>query len=157
MLKIDIFAIGNRLPSWVSEGVEEYTRRLPKNINLNWNHFRLQSKNGSKNAVIARNKQGEKFLAAIPSGSKVIALDERGDAWSSKNLANTLSNWMFDSEYICILIGGPDGLSPKCLERADHIWSLAPITLPHFLVRIILVEQLYRACSINLGHPYHRE
>ena len=80
-----------------------------------------------------------------------------GDAWSSKNLANTLSNWMFDSEYICILIGGPDGLSPKCLERADHIWSLAPITLPHFLVRIILVEQLYRACSINLGHPYHRE
>ena len=157
MLKINVFAIGNRLPNWVSEGVEEYTRRLPPIINLKWNHFRLQSKEGSKNVSIARKKLGEKFLAAIPSGSKVIALDEGGDAWSSMDLANNLSNWMFDGEYICILIGGPDGLSPKCLERAHQVWSLAPITLPHFLVRIILVEQLYRACSINLGHPYHRE
>jgi len=156
-LKIKVLAIGNRLPAWVSSGIEEYAKRLPTDIHLEWSQFRLQSKFSSKTAAIAREKQGEKFLAAIPVASTVIALDEGGDAWSSKELANTVSNWILDKKYICMLIGGPDGLSPKCLERADQIWSLAPITLPHSLVRIILVEQLYRACSINRGHPYHRE
>ena len=157
MLKIDIFTVGNRPPTWVSTGVEEYTRRLPSNINLKWKQFRLQSKSSYKNASISREKEGDKFLSAIPSRSKVIALDEGGELFASRDLANNLNNWIFEDECICILIGGPDGLSPKCLERADHIWSLSPITLPHFLVRIILVEQLYRASSINLGHPYHRD
>jgi 23S rRNA (pseudouridine1915-N3)-methyltransferase len=86
----------------------------------------------------------------------VIALDGRGRAWSTEELADTLASWLADGRDLALLVGGPEGLAEACIERADGIWSLSPLTFPHPLVRVILAEQLYRAWSILQGHPYHR-
>lgn len=94
--------------------------------------------------------------ASIPRQSRVIALDGRGEAWSSEALARQLNAWMLEGRDLCFLIGGPDGLAPQCLMAAHQKWSLGPLTLPHALVRILLVEQIYRALSQLSNHPYHR-
>ena len=94
--------------------------------------------------------------AAIPAGCLVIALDVAGGAWSTEVLAERLQGWLADGRDVVLLVGGPDGLSPDCLACADLKWSLSALTYPHALVRIIIAEQLYRAWTINAGHPYHR-
>ena len=86
----------------------------------------------------------------------MVALDQRGKAWSTEQLSAELRNWQMDGRDVCLLIGGPDGLGKACVDRADKRWSLSELTLPHPLVRVVLVEQLYRAWSMNQGHPYHR-
>ena len=149
--------IGNRPPAWVTEGVEEYTKRLSTEIKLQWRQFKQQNGTGAKKSDSDHCKVNKKLLAAIPKGFKIIALDERGESWSSLQVAARMNDWALNTGRVCILIGGPNGLSAECLRRADQIWSLGPITLPHSLVRIILAEQLYRAFTINKGHPYHRE
>jgi 23S rRNA (pseudouridine1915-N3)-methyltransferase len=101
-------------------------------------------------------KEGQQMLEAIGSGDKVIALDVLGKAWSTETLAEQLQNWQFEGNNISLLVGGPDGLAPDCLARADQKWSLSALTMPHPLVRILLAEQLYRAWTINNNHPYHR-
>ncbi len=157
MLQINVHTIGNRPPAWVTEGVEEYGKRLSGEIKLQWRHFKHKHVRGAQKLGIDNCKVSEKLLAAIPDGFKIVALDEQGEYWTSFQLAARLDEWSADNGRVCILIGGPNGLSSECLLRADQIWSLGPITLPHFLVRIILAEQLYRAVTINKGHPYHRE
>ncbi len=101
-------------------------------------------------------KEGQKILAAIPPQHLVIALDERGQAWNTLQLAKQLKNWREEQSKICLIIGGPDGLSDAVRQRANYIWSLSPLTLPHPLVRVIIAEQIYRAWSIMTNHPYHR-
>ena len=92
----------------------------------------------------------------LPEGDRVIALDVRGSAWSTEQLAEELSDWQMAGTNVSLLIGGPDGLSRDCLQRARQRWSLSALTLPHPLVRVVLAEQLYRAWTITAGHPYHR-
>ena len=101
-------------------------------------------------------KEGEAMLKAIAPSDKVIALDVLGKSWSTEKLASQLSDWQFEGCDFCFLIGGPDGLAPECLARADAKWSLSALTMPHPLVRIMLAEQLYRAWTITVGHPYHK-
>ena len=96
------------------------------------------------------------MLARIGSGHWVIALDVKGRSWSTPKLAQQLAAWQMDGRDVDLLVGGPDGLGEACRKRADQSWSLSALTLPHPLVRVLLVEQLYRAWSINQGHPYHR-
>ena len=96
------------------------------------------------------------MLAAIPAGSIVIALDVLGKSWSTEQLASQLDQWLASGQDVALLVGGPEGLSPACLQRADLKWSLSALTFPHPLVRIILAEQLFRAWSILSNHPYHR-
>lgn len=96
------------------------------------------------------------MLAAIPRGSHVVALDGRGKAWSSEELAAQLSAWRMAGRDPVFLIGGPDGLAATALARADQRFSLGALTFPHMLVRLILAEQLYRAVSLLGNHPYHR-
>ncbi len=98
----------------------------------------------------------KKILAAVAPADKVIALDVRGKSWSTEQLAQQLKDWQMSGDNYSILIGGPDGLSPACLARADLCWSLSDLTLPHPLVRVLLAEQLYRAWTITVNHPYHR-
>lgn len=105
--------------------------------------------------VLAR--EGEQILKAIPDGDRVIALDVGGKTLSTPELAAQLADWQMSGENYSMLIGGPDGLSRECLGRADRCWSLSRLTLPHPLVRILLAEQLYRAWTITVNHPYHRE
>lgn len=96
------------------------------------------------------------MLAALPSNCLTIALDLTGASWSSTELSRRLSDWMHSGRDVALLIGGPDGLTQECLDRADLKWSLSRLTLPHALVRVVLAEQIYRAWSILQGHPYHR-
>ncbi len=95
-------------------------------------------------------------MAQIPAAAKVVALDVLGNSWSTEKLAANLADWQMTSPDVCLLIGGPDGLSTDCLKRADVKWSLSALTMPHPLVRVLLSEQIYRAWTINQNHPYHR-
>lgn len=155
-LRITIIAVGTRMPDWVQAGVSEYQKRFGADINLQWKEIALG--NRGKNADIARAMaaEGEQMLAAIGKGDRVVALDVLGKPWSTPQLAQELAQWQQGGQGISLLIGGPDGLTADCLARADQKWSLSALTLPHPLVRILLVEQLYRAWSINHNHPYHR-
>jgi 23S rRNA (pseudouridine1915-N3)-methyltransferase len=101
-------------------------------------------------------EEGEALLAAVPRDAQVIALDGRGSAWSSEQLAEQLKRWRMDGRELAFLIGGADGHADAVLQRADQRWSLGPLTLPHMLVRLVVAEQLYRAAMIVAGHPYHR-
>jgi 23S rRNA (pseudouridine1915-N3)-methyltransferase len=112
----------------------------------------------SKNSDLARamEKEGEAMLAAIGKGDTVLALDVKGKPWSTEQLAEQLAQWRMSGTNYSLLIGGPDGLAATCLALASIKWSLSPLTLPHPLVRIVLIEQLYRACTILQNHPYHK-
>jgi 23S rRNA (pseudouridine1915-N3)-methyltransferase len=155
-MRATLIAVGERMPGWVSEGYSEYAKRLSRDLPLQL--LEISSKLRGKSNDIARviADEGQAMLAAIPKGAHVVALDARGKAFSSEQLAEQLARWRMLGNDLAFLIGGPEGLAPAALERADQQWSLGPATLPHALVRIILAEQLYRAQSLLGNHPYHR-
>jgi len=144
------------MPSWVTTGYSEYTRRLPRECSLQLVEIPVSKRHKSLPAARAMQEEGQLMLAAIPAGCLVIALDVAGRVWSTEALAERLQDWMGGGRDVALLVGGPDGLAPDCLARADLRWSLSALTYPHTLVRILIAEQLYRAWSINAGHPYHR-
>ena len=149
-----LIAIGERMPGWVSAGYAEYAKRLAHDLPLQLVEISTKSRNRDVARAIA--DEGAAMLAAVSKSAHVIALDGRGKPWSSEELAAQLGRWRMLGKDLAFLIGGPDGLAPAVLERADQRWSLGPATLPHPLVRIIVAEQLYRAVSQLGNHPYHR-
>ncbi len=144
------------MPSWVVEGYREYARRLPRECSLQLVEIPPAKRHKSLTAEQARRQEGQALLAALPKDCSVVALDVRGKQWSTEALAEHLDDWLVSGRDVALLVGGPDGLSAACLDRADQRWSLSRLTYPHALVRIVLAEQLYRAWSISAGHPYHR-
>jgi len=154
-MHIRVLAVGARQPSWVTEAVREYARRLPKNWRFSL-HELPTAKREKHAGDGAKAEEGRSILAALGEGERLIALDEGGRQVSSSGLSAWLSDWQSDGRDVGLVIGGPDGLSAECLERADTSWSLSKLTLPHGMVRVLLVEQLYRAWSLQVGHPYHR-
>ncbi len=156
-MRLHVVAVGRRLPAWVEAGYREYARRLPPQCRLELREIAPGPRAGGGGAVRAMAREGEKMLQAIPGDAYVVALDERGSAWRTRELAGQLSGWMHAGRDVAFLVGGPDGLAPGCLERAHTRWSLSPLTLPHALVRVLLAEQIYRAWSLLENHPYHRE
>lgn len=155
-MRIHLLAVGTRMPSWVVEGYREYTKRLPRECSLQLVEIPPAKRHKSLSAEQARQQEGQAILAALPKDCSVVALDVRGKPWSTETLATQLDDWLVSGRDVALLVGGPDGLSDACLERADQHWSLSALTYPHALVRIVLAEQLYRAWTINTGHPYHR-
>jgi 23S rRNA (pseudouridine1915-N3)-methyltransferase len=156
-MRLTIIAVGGKMPAWVTQGVSEYDRRMPRELKIQWRDIPLARRGRDTSAAALRAKEGEKILAAIAPADKVIALDVKGKSWSTEQLAEQLGHWQMSGDNYSLLIGGPDGLSQECLSRASLRWSLSDLTLPHPLVRILLAEQLYRAWTINTNHPYHRE
>jgi 23S rRNA (pseudouridine1915-N3)-methyltransferase len=144
------------MPAWVTAGYTEYARRLPHECSLQLVEVPVSKRRKSLPAARAMQEEGQLMLAAIPAGCLVVALDVTGKTWSTEVLAERLQQWMAGGRDVALLVGGPDGLAPECLASSDMTWSLSALTYPHALVRIILAEQLYRAWSINAGHPYHR-
>ena len=144
------------MPSWVSEGYQEYAKRLPRECRLQLLEVPLSKRHKSMTAAQAKQQEGKAMLAALPKDCTVIALDVSGKSWGTEDLARNLDDWLGSGRDVALLVGGPDGLSPSCLDRADRCWSLSALTYPHPLVRIVLAEQLYRAWTLNTGHPYHR-
>lgn len=144
------------MPSWVSEGFAEYRKRLSRDLPLELVEIPLGARGKGRDPARAIAEEGAAVLAALPRDAHVVALDGRGKTWSSEQLAAELARWRMQGRDLAILIGGPDGHAAEVMDCADQCWSLGPLTLPHMLVRIVLAEQLYRAMSINAGHPYHR-
>lgn len=154
---INLIAVGTRITLWADNGFKDYQKRLPPECKLKLVQIPLSKR--TKNSRISQHIEEEekKILAAIPKKSRVIALDVMGQMWNTQQLAQSLQQWQLERQDISLLIGGPDGLGSTCLSKAERIWSLSALTLPHALVRILVAEQLYRAWSLLQGHPYHRE
>ena len=155
-MKVQLIAVGTKMPSWVQQGYGEYAKRLPKDlapnlIELNPGH---RAKNASLSAAIA--SEGQAIMNAMPAGDRVVALDVQGKPWSTEQLAAKLADWRMEGVNLSFVIGGPDGLADTVLDRADAKWSLSNLTLPHPLVRVVFIEQLYRAWTLLNGHPYHK-
>lgn len=145
------------MPRWVCDAYSEYVKRFPSEYRLCMHEIAIEKRNSvQKDLTPYVKREGEHMLAKISPQSHVIALEVQGQAWSTEEVAQRLANWQQRFRRIAFLIGGPDGLAPTCLAAADEKWSLSRLTLPHPLVRIVLIEQLYRAWSINNHHPYHR-
>ena len=155
-MNIYLISVGNRMPRWVVEGYEEYAKRLPGECNLQL--IEIAPGHRGKNADTARilRDEGERMLKAVPKGSRIVALDVLGKAWSTEQLSDRLARWMADGPDLALLVGGPEGLDPACLSAAELHWSLSALTMPHPLVRVVVAEQLYRAWSLMRNHPYHR-
>jgi 23S rRNA (pseudouridine1915-N3)-methyltransferase len=153
---IHLIAVGTRMPDWVEQGYAEYAKRMPPENKLVL--VEIAAGKRSKNSDIKRltQQEGEKMIAAIPKGAKVVALDVLGQACSTEQLSQELKNWQASGQDIALLIGGPEGLADECLQLATQKISLSKLTLPHPLVRVVLAEQLYRASTILKGHPYHK-
>ncbi|MGH8090301.1 MAG: 23S rRNA (pseudouridine(1915)-N(3))-methyltransferase RlmH [Rudaea sp.] len=147
-----LIAVGERMPAWVQNGYAEYAKRLSRDLPLELIEVSAKSRDPAR----AMAEEGAALLAAIPKGAHVVALDGRGKAWSSEDLAQQLARWRMQGKDLAFLVGGADGLTPDVFSRADQRWSLGPATLPHPLVRIVVAEQLYRAVSVLANHPYHR-
>lgn len=156
-MRIQIVAVGTKMPTWVEQGYKEYERRFNSEVSLYLTEIPAGKR--GKNADIKRilQKEGELSLAAIPKGNKIVTLEVTGRALTTHELASNLEKWQMDGRDISLLIGGPEGLAPECIAVSEQKWSLSALTLPHPLVRIILAESLYRAWSLNTNHPYHRE
>jgi 23S rRNA (pseudouridine1915-N3)-methyltransferase len=160
-VKLRIVALGHKAPDWVSAGFEDYARRMPREARIELVELKpgARSAQNPSEAAVERILAAEKdrILAAIPAGSVKIALDERGKALSTADLAKRLAGWMQDGRDVAFLIGSADGLDAGLKKDADLLLSLSAMTLPHAMVRVLLAEQLYRAISLLQNHPYHRE
>jgi len=156
-MRLTALAVGTRMPPWVEQGVDEYVRRLPKEYRFGFREIALARRGGDRTPQQLCTLEGEHMLKAVAAGDRVIALDVQGKSWSTERLAGNLRDWQMNGENVAFLIGGPDGLSSDVLQRSDQRWSLSDLTLPHPLVRVLLAEQLYRAWTITVNHPYHRE
>lgn len=155
-MHLRLLAVGDRQPAWVDDAFAVYSGRFPRE----WK-FRLdvvptarRSKNDKSGQAMAA--EGESILQRVSSNEQLVLLDERGKQFTSKRLASQLSDWQSDGRDVCLVIGGPDGVSDAVRKRSNSIWSLSQLTLPHGMARVLLAEQLYRAWSLQTGHPYHR-
>ena len=155
-MKCRLIAAGTRLPDWVNAGFREYQKRLRAPLVLELLEIPVASRRAGENPQRAVAHEGAAMLAALSRDDYVVALELSGRSMSTVELKDWLAQRLEDGRPLAMLIGGPDGLAPSCLERADQLWSLSPLTLPHALVRIVVGEQLYRAMSLRAGHPYHR-
>jgi len=155
-MRIQIIAMGDRMPAWVEQGYQEYARRMGSEIQLQLHELSPEKRGKSADTRRILDKEGERILQTIPDGSEVVALDRQGRELPTEALADKLRGWLGSGRDLALLIGGPEGLSAACLQRADWRLSLSAMTFPHPLVRIMLAEQIYRAYSILKNHPYHK-
>ncbi len=156
-MKLLIVAVGQRVPDWAQTAWDDYTKRFPSELKIELKTIKTEPRTNNKNTTALMLAERERIEAAIPKGARIIVLDERGKHTSTVQLAQRLTDWQLGGTDVTIVIGGPDGLDPEFKKSAQETLRLSDLTLPHAMVRVLLVEQLYRAWSVNAGHPYHRE
>lgn len=156
-MKLLVIAVGQRMPDWAQTAWADYAKRFPPELRLELKAIKTEPRSGGRTTEQIMTAERQRIEAAIPSGTHVVALDERGSALTTAALAAKLSQWQGQGGDVALLIGGPDGLHPALRQAAHERIRLSDLTLPHAMVRVLLVEQLYRAWSINAGHPYHRD
>ncbi len=151
-----IVAVGQRVPDWAQTAWDDYAKRFPHELKIELKTVKTEPR-GSKTLDTLYAAERARLDAVIPKGSRIVALDERGAAVTTTALADKLKTWQLASDDVALVIGGPDGLDPAFKQAAHERIRLSDLTLPHAFARVLLIEQLYRAWSINAGHPYHRE
>jgi 23S rRNA (pseudouridine1915-N3)-methyltransferase len=155
-MKLLIVAVGQRVPDWAQTAWDEYAKRFPFELKVELKAVKTEPR-GSKSLETLYAAERQRIEEAIPKGCRIVVLDERGTSLTTKALAARLQNWQLESDDVALVIGGPDGLAPAFRQAAHERIRLSDMTLPHAMARVLLIEQLYRAWSINANHPYHRE
>jgi 23S rRNA (pseudouridine1915-N3)-methyltransferase len=156
MLRLRVVALGHRMPAWIDAGWDDYRRRLPRAIALDLVELKPEPRDRGKPVPELLVTEATRINAAC-QGASIIALDEHGEPWTTRELATQLARWRDDAMAIAFVIGSADGLDPGFKRRAAARVCLSALTLPHGLVRVLLAEQIYRAASLLAGHPYHRD
>ena len=156
-MRLIVVAVGQRVPDWARTAWDDYAKRFPPELKVTLKAIKTEPRSGGKTTAQVMAAERARIAAATPKGAHVVALDERGSAVTTAALAVRLARWQGQGGDVALLIGGPDGLDPALRQAAHERIRLSDLTLPHALVRVLLIEQIYRACSVNAGHPYHRE
>ena len=155
-MKLLIVAVGQRVPDWAQTAWDDYAKRFPPELKVELKAVKTEPR-GSKTLETLYAAERARIEAVIPRGARVVALDERGTSLATVALAEKLKAWQLGADDVALVIGGPDGLDPSFRQAAHERIRLSDLTLPHAMARVLLIEQLYRAWSINASHPYHRE
>jgi len=155
-VKLSIVAVGQRVPAWAQTAYDDYAKRFPPELRVELKAVKTEAR-GSKTLETLYKAERGRIEEAIPRGTRVVVLDERGTALTTAALAARLQAWQLGGDDVALVIGGPDGLDPAFRASAHERIRLSDMTLPHAFARVLLIEQLYRAWSVNAGHPYHRE
>jgi 23S rRNA (pseudouridine1915-N3)-methyltransferase len=155
-VRLLIVAVGQRIPDWAQTAWDDYAKRFPFELKVELKAVKTEPR-ASKTLESLYAAERVRIEAAIPKGSRIVAMDERGTTLTTMALASKLQNWQLEGDDVALVIGGPDGLDPAFKSAAHERIRLSDLTLPHAMVRVLLIEQLYRAWSINANHPYHRE
>lgn len=156
-MKITLIAVGHRMPDWVTSAWDDYAKRLPNDCAIELKEIKAEPRTTGKTTAQMMTAEAKRIQAAIPPHNTVIVLDERGKDLSTKKLAEMLDDWMANQQDITLVIGGPDGIDADFKNSISQKIRLSSLTLPHPMVRVVLIEQIYRAWSILNNHPYHRE
>ena len=155
-MRLLIVAVGQRVPDWAQNAWDDYAKRFPHELKVELKAVKTEPR-GSKTLETLYAAERARIEAAVPKGTRIVALDERGTNLTTVALASKLKTWQLSGDDVALVIGGPDGLDPAFRQAAHERIRLSDLTLPHAFARVLLIEQLYRAWSINANHPYHRE
>ncbi|MEN9474717.1 23S rRNA (pseudouridine(1915)-N(3))-methyltransferase RlmH [Malikia spinosa] len=155
-MKVVIVAVGQRMPDWAQTAYDDFAKRFPPDCRVEIKTVKTEPR-GSKTLETLYAAERARIEAAIPKGARIVVLDERGSQLTTVALARQLKSWQLEGDDVALVIGGPDGLEPEFKAKAQMRIRLSDMTLPHAFARVLLIEQLYRAWSINANHPYHRE
>lgn len=155
-MRLTIVAVGQKVPDWAQTAYDDYAKRFPPELKVELKAVKTEPR-ASKTLETLLAAERQRIEAAIPKGTRIVALDERGTAVTTVALSARLTGWQLGGDDVAIVIGGPDGLDPGFKQAAHERLRLSDLTLPHAMVRVLLIEQLYRAWSITVNHPYHRE
>mgnify|MGYP003603254222 FL=1 len=155
-MRLVIVAVGQRMPDWAQTAYDDYAKRFPHELKVELKAVKTEPR-GSKTLETLYAAERERIEAAIPKGARIVCLDERGTSLTTLALAASLKGWQLEGDDVALIIGGPDGIEPAFRNAAHERIRLSDLTLPHAFARVLLIEQLYRAWSVNAGHPYHRE
>ncbi len=155
-MRLTIVAVGQKVPDWAQTAYDDYAKRFPPELRVELKAVKTEPR-ASKTLDTLLAAERQRIEGVIPKGTRIVALDERGTAMTTVALADKLKSWQREGDDVAIVIGGPDGLDPAFKQSAHERLRLSDLTLPHAMVRVLLIEQLYRAWSITVNHPYHRE
>lgn len=155
-MRLTIVAVGQKVPDWAQTAYDDYAKRFPPELRVELKAVKTEPR-VSKTLDTLLVAERQRIEGVIPKGTRIVALDERGTAMTTLSLADKLRGWQREGDDVAIVIGGPDGLDPAFKQSAHERLRLSDLTLPHAMVRVLLIEQLYRAWSITVNHPYHRE
>ena len=155
-MKFHILAIESKRPLWAKSAFENYQQRFDQSIQVKWSGIKSNKNSKSLDKEKLINEEGAKLLNSVNENSIIVSLNKEGIEWSTLKLKQKFDQWVASSKEVSFLIGGPEGLSNKCLDSSHEIWSLSPLTFPHSIVPVIIIEQLYRVWTIEKNHPYHR-